>query len=181
MAPSSARARSQAGPGRSRAQDVDRFVGSKMRERRIMLGLTQQQMAELIGVTYQQAHKYEKGINRIAAGRLFTIAQALGVDVSYFFQDIQSRQDFQPSPGKCPFVDLAARRGIGAEIRRLAVKGGLIAAMMLPRAVELDLVISGEQSFRLAVIRYGKRNETLLEKFPGRCIVARRQCFRRLT
>ena len=41
-----------------------------MRERRIMLGLTQQQMAELIGVTYQQAHKYEKGINRIAAGRL---------------------------------------------------------------------------------------------------------------
>ena len=43
-----------------------------MRERRIMLGLTQQQMADLIGVTYQQAHKYEKGINRIAAGRLST-------------------------------------------------------------------------------------------------------------
>ena len=52
--------------GRSRAQDVDRYVGMRMRERRIMLGLTQQQMAELIGVTYQQAHKYEKGINRIA-------------------------------------------------------------------------------------------------------------------
>ena len=51
-----------------------------------MLGLTQQQMAELIGVTYQQAHKYEKGINRVAAGRLYHIAQALGVDVSYFFE-----------------------------------------------------------------------------------------------
>ena len=70
------------GPGRSRAQDVDRHVGARMRERRIMLGLTQQQMAELIGVTYQQAHKYEKGINRIAAGRLYNIAQALGVDAS---------------------------------------------------------------------------------------------------
>ena len=57
-------------PRRSRAQDIDRYVGMRMRERRIMLGLTQQQMAELIGVTYQQAHKYEKGINRIAAGRL---------------------------------------------------------------------------------------------------------------
>ncbi len=51
------------GPGRSRAQDVDRHVGARMRERRIMLGLTQSQLAELIGVTYQQAHKYEKGIN----------------------------------------------------------------------------------------------------------------------
>ncbi len=64
-------------PGRSRAQDIDRHVGGRMRERRIMLGLTQQEMAELIGVTYQQAHKYEKGINRIAAGRLHHIARAL--------------------------------------------------------------------------------------------------------
>ena len=90
MAPSSARARSKAGPGRSRAQDVDRFVGSKMRERRIMLGLTQQQMAELIGVTYQQAHKYEKGINRIAAGRLSVIARALGVEIDYFYDGLTS-------------------------------------------------------------------------------------------
>jgi transcriptional regulator with XRE-family HTH domain len=58
-----------------------------MRERRIMLGLTQQQMAELIGVTYQQAHKYEKGINRVAAGRLYSIAQTLGVEVGYFYEE----------------------------------------------------------------------------------------------
>jgi len=73
---------------RPRAQDVDRHVGARMRERRIMLGLTQQQMAELIGVTYQQAHKYEKGVNRIAAGRLSSIAQALGVPVGYFFDGL---------------------------------------------------------------------------------------------
>ena len=77
-----------AAPGRSRAQDVDRHVGARMRERRIMLGLTQQQMAELIGVTYQQAHKYETGINRISAGRLYQIARALGVEISYFFEDV---------------------------------------------------------------------------------------------
>lgn len=53
-----------------------------------MLGLTQQQMAELIGVTYQQAHKYETGINRISAGRLYQIARALGVEISYFFEDV---------------------------------------------------------------------------------------------
>jgi transcriptional regulator with XRE-family HTH domain len=72
--------------GRSRAQDVDRYIGARIRARRIMLGLTQQRIAELVGVTYQQAHKYEKGINRISAGRLYRIAQALGVEVSYFFE-----------------------------------------------------------------------------------------------
>ena len=66
--------------GRSRALDVDRYVSLRIRQRRIMLGLTQQQLAELIGVTYQQAHKYETGINRISAGRLYHIARALGVD-----------------------------------------------------------------------------------------------------
>jgi transcriptional regulator with XRE-family HTH domain len=66
-----------------------------MRERRIMLGLTQQQMAELIGVTYQQAHKYEKGINRVTAGRLYHIARALCVEVGYFFEGSGGNNAFQ--------------------------------------------------------------------------------------
>ena len=81
-----AAAKSRDEPPRSRAQDIDRHVGARMRQRRIMLGLTQQQLADLIGVTYQQAHKYEKGINRIAAGRLSGIAQALGVEIGYFYE-----------------------------------------------------------------------------------------------
>jgi transcriptional regulator with XRE-family HTH domain len=54
-----------------------------------MLGLTQHKLAELIGVTYQQLHKYEKGINRIYAGQLYRIAGALGVDIDYFFEGIE--------------------------------------------------------------------------------------------
>ena len=78
-------------PGRkaSRAGDVDRHVGARARERRIMMGYSQQQMAELIGVTYQQAHKYERGINRISAGRLYQIANVLGVPVEYFFEGLE--------------------------------------------------------------------------------------------
>ncbi len=53
-----------------------------------MLGLTQQQLAELIGITYQQAHKYEVGMNRVSAGRLYAIAQALQVGVEYFFEGL---------------------------------------------------------------------------------------------
>ena len=81
---------------RSRPQDTDRHVGAKLRERRLSLGLTQQGLAELIGVTYQQGHKYEKGINRIAGGRLYTIAQALGVEVAFFYEGIGA----PPSAGK---------------------------------------------------------------------------------
>jgi transcriptional regulator with XRE-family HTH domain len=93
--------------GRSRPQDVDSYVGARMRERRIMLGLTQQQMAELIGVTYQQAHKYEKGINRVAAGRLHSIAQALGVEIGYFFEGLQIGGDFVSPASRRMLLDLA--------------------------------------------------------------------------
>jgi transcriptional regulator with XRE-family HTH domain len=93
-------------PRRARAQDVDRHVGARMRERRVMLGLTQQQMAELIGVTYQQAHKYEKGINRVAAGRLYKIAQALGVDVSYFFEGLGTDKAFSATPQQRLLLEL---------------------------------------------------------------------------
>jgi transcriptional regulator with XRE-family HTH domain len=109
--------KTKVGPGRSRAQDIDRYVGARMRERRIMLGLTQQQMAELIGVTYQQAHKYEKGINRIAAGRLFTIAQALGVEVSYFFDGMDNERAFRPTPQQRMLLELA-RNFIGMPSRK---------------------------------------------------------------
>ena len=71
-----------------RANDADRHVGLRIRERRIMLGLSQQQLAQMIGVTYQQAHKYERGLNRISAGRLFEISQVLGVAVGYFYEEL---------------------------------------------------------------------------------------------
>jgi len=75
----------------SRTQDIDRHVGARIRERRIMLGLTQQQLADLIGVTYQQAHKYERGINRVSAGRLFEVSRVLSVPVAYFFEGLDQQ------------------------------------------------------------------------------------------
>jgi transcriptional regulator with XRE-family HTH domain len=92
---------------RARPQDVDRYVGARIRERRIMLGLTQHQLADLIGVTYQQAHKYEKGINRVAAGRLYDIARALASDVGYFYEGLQIGGGFVPSPSQRMLLDLA--------------------------------------------------------------------------
>jgi transcriptional regulator with XRE-family HTH domain len=83
------RVNSMAKPKRGRSTAaIDDHVGSRIRERRIMLGLTQQQLAEMIGVTYQQAHKYERGINRVSAGRLFEIARALNAPITYFYEGI---------------------------------------------------------------------------------------------
>jgi len=73
---------------RARATDIDKAVGAQVRLRRISLGLSQQQLADLIGVTYQQAHKYERGINRISASRLYEIAVALKVKVPFFYETL---------------------------------------------------------------------------------------------
>jgi transcriptional regulator with XRE-family HTH domain len=92
--------------GRSTAA-IDDHVGARIRERRIMLGLTQQQLAELIGVTYQQAHKYERGINRVSAGRLFEIARVLSVPVSYFYEGIGDEEPRQVSQRERMMLEIA--------------------------------------------------------------------------
>jgi transcriptional regulator with XRE-family HTH domain len=90
-----------------RTQDIDRHVGARVRERRIMLGLTQQQLADLIGVTYQQAHKYERGINRVSAGRLYEIGQVLRVPVGYFFEGLDGQGERSVSPRERMCLELA--------------------------------------------------------------------------
>lgn len=91
----------------SRTQEIDRHVGSRIRERRIMLGLTQQQLADLIGVTYQQAHKYERAINRVSAGRLLEIAQVLSVPVSFFFDGLTQEIERQITPRERMCLELS--------------------------------------------------------------------------
>ena len=90
MATSEARRTPDPGAIRSRAREVDRHVGLRMRERRLTLGLTVQEVAELTGVAYQQVDKYERGVNRVFAGHLRLIAEALGVGVGHFFEGLCS-------------------------------------------------------------------------------------------
>src|SRR3954451_10914746 len=93
--------------GRPGAQDIDRHVGARVRERRIMLGLTQQELAGLVGITYQQAHKYEKGANRVSAGRLHALARALGVEPGYFYEGLGSGEPPRPTAEQRLLLDLA--------------------------------------------------------------------------
>jgi DNA-binding XRE family transcriptional regulator len=83
--------RSNPSPPRPRAQSFDKRLGAAIRHRRILLGLTQIDLAEVIGVTYQQAYKYEKGINRVSAGRLVDIAAALQMPVAELLARLSNR------------------------------------------------------------------------------------------
>lgn len=67
---------------------VDLHVGKKLREKRIMFGMSQESLGESVGVTFQQIQKYEKGFNRIGSSRLYELSCLLDVNVSYFFEGL---------------------------------------------------------------------------------------------
>jgi len=73
--------------GSRRANPIDIHVGSRVRFRRMLLGMSQEKLGEKLGLTFQQVQKYEKGINRIGASRLFDLAQVLGVPVQFFYEE----------------------------------------------------------------------------------------------
>ncbi|MGH7050390.1 MAG: helix-turn-helix domain-containing protein [Acetobacteraceae bacterium] len=72
----------------SRASPIDAHVGSRIRLRRTLLGLSQERLGDALGLTFQQVQKYERGINRVGASRLFDLARVLDVPISFFFDDM---------------------------------------------------------------------------------------------
>ena len=71
------------------AHPVDIHVGKRIRHRRWLIGMTQQQLAEKVGIKFQQIQKYETGANRVSASRLWDISDALDVNISFFFEGLQ--------------------------------------------------------------------------------------------
>lgn len=78
---------------------VDIHVGSRVRLRRTLLGLSQEKLGEAVGLTFQQIQKYERGANRIGASRLFEFSRILDVPVSFFFDDMSERLRSEPASG----------------------------------------------------------------------------------
>lgn len=75
---------------------TDVHVGSRIRLRRNMIGLSQEKLGESLGITFQQIQKYEKGTNRVGASRLQAISEILGVPVSFFFEDVPGADNDSP-------------------------------------------------------------------------------------
>ena len=73
-----------------RPNPIDVHVGSRVRLRRMILGMSQEKLADQLGLTFQQVQKYEKGVNRVGASRLFELANVLNVPVQFFYDELQS-------------------------------------------------------------------------------------------
>jgi transcriptional regulator with XRE-family HTH domain len=73
---------------KKQANPIDGQVGNRVRLRRMLIGMSQERLGELLGLTFQQVQKYEKGVNRIGAGRLFEVSRILGVPIDYFYEGV---------------------------------------------------------------------------------------------
>jgi transcriptional regulator with XRE-family HTH domain len=80
-------------PKQKDPSDADRHIGNRIKQRRLALKMSQEKLGDALGITFQQVQKYERGTNRVGAGRLQHIAMVLGVHAAYFFEGL-------PEPGK---------------------------------------------------------------------------------
>ena len=102
-----ARAEQVAGTEREgRPSPIDVHVGSRIRLRRTLLGMSQERLGEALGLTFQQVQKYERGVNRVGASRLFDLSRVLDVPISFFFDDL-------PESLATSYGGNAGRRGAG--------------------------------------------------------------------
>ncbi len=86
--------------GSRKPNPIDAHVGTRVRLRRMLLGMSQEKLGEHLGLTFQQVQKYEKGVNRIGASRLFDLSRVLGVPVQFFYDEAPAEiVDATPVPG----------------------------------------------------------------------------------
>jgi transcriptional regulator with XRE-family HTH domain len=104
--------------GSRRANPIDVHVGSRVRLRRMLLGMSQEKLGEHLGLTFQQIQKYEKGINRIGASRLFDLSRVLAVPVQFFYEELpvaggETAAGFGERPAESYAVEfLGSREGL---------------------------------------------------------------------
>jgi transcriptional regulator with XRE-family HTH domain len=127
---------------------IDIHVGSRVRLRRMMLGMSQEKLGEHLGITFQQIQKYEKGTNRIGASRLQAIARVLNVPVAFFFEDapgltpVAGNQGFEESQAASYVVDfLSSSEGLSLNKAFVRIRD----AKVRRKVVELVRAIAGEE------------------------------------
>lgn len=112
-------------PNKKKPNPIDIHVGSRVRLRRNMLGMSQEKLGENLGITFQQIQKYEKGTNRVGASRLQAISSVLSVPVSYFFEDAPGQENtpggFAEDDGSTYVVDFL-NSSEGLQLTRAFIK-----------------------------------------------------------
>jgi transcriptional regulator with XRE-family HTH domain len=126
------------------ATSIDRKLGQRVRSRRLEIGMSQERLAELLGVTFQQVQKYEKGVNRIAASRLFDIASALQQPVSRFFEGLSHGRAAGVAETKQDYIDDALATPEGAQL--MSVFASIKSQRVRRKVVDLVRTLAEEAS-----------------------------------
>src|SRR6201994_4101758 len=90
---------------KKQANPIDVQVGNRVRIRRMLIGMSQEKLGDLLGLTFQQVQKYEKGVNRIGAGRLYEIARILGVPIDFFYEGVAGTEGGVAESGGAPVME----------------------------------------------------------------------------
>lgn len=101
------------------ANAIDKKIGQRVRTRRLEIGMSQERLAELLGVTFQQVQKYEKGVNRIAASRLHDIALSMDMPIAKFFEGLGGRSSAGVAESSKDYIDDALATPEGAQLMAL--------------------------------------------------------------
>ena len=113
---------------KKQASPIDVQVGTRVRLRRMLIGMSQERLGELLGLTFQQVQKYEKGVNRIGAGRLFQVAHILGVPIDYFYEGVNGSSEgapgfAEPGAGSPPVMEfLSSGEGLQLTLAFMKIK-----------------------------------------------------------
>src|SRR6476660_239837 len=101
---------------KKQANPIDIQVGNRVRIRRMLIGMSQERLGDLLGLTFQQVQKYEKGVNRIGAGRLFEMSRILNVPVDFFYEGVNAAPAHPGEEGQGPPVMEFVSSGEGMQL-----------------------------------------------------------------
>lgn len=122
---------------KKQANPIDVQVGNRVRIRRMLIGMSQERLGDLLGLTFQQVQKYEKGVNRIGAGRLYEIARILNVPVDFFYEGVADQSGANGQEGAPPIMEfVSSGEGLQLSLAFMKIKDAKV------RKRVLDLVKS---------------------------------------
>ena len=133
---------------KKQANPIDAQVGNRVRIRRMLIGMSQEKLGDLLGLTFQQVQKYEKGVNRIGAGRLYEISRILGVPIDFFYEGVASVPEpagFAESRGAPPVMEfVSSGEGLQLSLAFMKIKDPKVRKRMLDLVKSLAEDEAGE-------------------------------------
>ena len=128
---------------KKQANPIDIQVGNRVRIRRMLIGMSQERLGDLLGLTFQQVQKYEKGVNRIGAGRLFEVSRILNVPVDFFYEGVNEGVPGGSEMDGAPVMDfVSSGEGLQLSLAFMKIKD----AKVRKRVLDLVKSLAEEES-----------------------------------